>query len=231
MTKHPYDEAKVRATARELAANIYAVKNHWPIAATAAMSAVRRRLPLGACNRFMSDQSAFAGGGGMLGLSAFAGEVKRVFASRAANVEIDEAVDAWGIPESVISQGNCTDPIRTEMAEAMGYLAIKLGGGNCQYQAGATYMALREAGVAPIDLIMIFRRGGTFTSESRRHATVVIGIQSGFPNQRQPEFSRWQPNAVVADTWETDRSEAPAELAARYPVADHIFLSFARWEG
>jgi len=57
----------------------------------------------------------------------------------------------------------------------------------------------------------------------------VIGIQDGFPNPCEPEISRWQPSAVVADTWETDRTEPVAALAQRYPPSEHRFCSFARF--
>ncbi|MBX6375492.1 MAG: hypothetical protein IRZ13_14830 [Acetobacteraceae bacterium] len=42
-----------------------------------------------------------------------------------------------------------TDPRRIAVAENTGYLALTRGGGNCQYQSGATFLVLKAAEVRP----------------------------------------------------------------------------------
>lgn len=225
------DEAKKKALARELAANVRGVAKCWPIAGTAAMKAVKQRMPLGASNRFMLDDAPCTGSD-PLGLGATLYELKRHRAAGVATRAVDDAIDRCAFDGAAVNGARHTDPIRIELVEATGYFAMMYGGGNCQYQAGATFMALREAGVGPIDLIYIFRRSGYFGTSvgmgDAEHATVVIGIQEGFPRPQEPDFTRWQPTAVVADTWETDRSESVPALAKRYPLADYRFISYAR---
>jgi hypothetical protein len=215
------NEHHKQTLARELARGVAPLAGNWPLAGTAAMVAVRKRMPYGASNRFLSDPGAFRQGLDPLGLGSFVGELKRVFQAVSVNMDIDKIADGWNID---LNQPMMPwDPIRIAIAEDTGYLALTKGGGNCQYQAGATFLVLRAAGVKPVDVIWIFTRSG-----KPRHATCVIGIQDGFPNPRVPEFARWQPTAVIADTWEHDRSEPVQALAERYAPHEHQFISFAR---
>lgn len=216
------DEGAKRALVAELVRGVQPLARNWAIAGSAAMAAVRKRMPLGAGNRFMSDPGAFRGGFDPLGLVTFASELRRVVRSELANREIDALLDSWNIDLNDTTRP--TDPKRILVAENTGYLALTQGGGNCQYQAAATFLVLKAAGVRPVDVIYIFTRNGT-----PRHAVCVIGIQDGFPNPCEPEIARWQPSAVVADTWETDHTEPVSALAARYPAHAHRFLSFARF--
>lgn len=216
------NEGAKQALVEELARGVRPLARNWAIAGTAAMAAVRKRLPHGASNRFLSDPGAFRRGFDPLGLVSFVNELRRVARAESLNKEIDAIVEGWDIDLSRPMQP--TDPRRIAVAENTGYLALTKGGGNCQYQSGATFLVLKAAGVRPVDVIYIYTRGG-----SPRHATCVIGIQDGFPNPCEPEISRWQPSAVVADTWETDRTEPVAALAQRYPPSEHRFYSFARF--
>ncbi|WP_426957952.1 hypothetical protein [Muricoccus radiodurans] len=220
------NEHRKQALARDLAARVSGLAGNWMLAGTAAMSAVRQRLPHGASNRFMSDPGAFKKDDDALGLGSFTGEIKRACAALAANRAIDAVMDRWDVGN--IGGQASTNPLRIEMVEGMGYLALTHGGGNCQYQAGATFLALRAAGVRPLDVIYIFSRNSIFGDDKPRHASVVIGIQGGFRNQNEPEVAGWQPRAVAADTWELDRSEPASALADRYSPAEHRFISFAR---
>jgi hypothetical protein len=216
------NERAKRALVEELARGVRPLAGNWPIAGSAAMAAVRKRLPHGASNRFMSDPGAFNRGFDPLGLVTFASELRRVVRAESLNLEIDTIAEGWNIDLSRPMQP--TDPRRITVAENTGYLALTKGGANCQYQAGATFLILKAAGVRPVDVIYIYSQSG-----KARHATCVIGIQDGFPNPCEPEISRWQPKAVVADTWETDRTESVKDLVKRYPPHEHRFYSFARF--
>ncbi|WP_159346428.1 hypothetical protein [Roseomonas harenae] len=215
------NEQEMRAIARDLARNVAPLAGNWMLAGSAAMAAVRRRMPHGASNRFLSDPGAFKQGFDPLGLGSLVKEVSRVLDARSANSAIDSILDSWKIDLS--NPMKPWDPIRVEMTEATGYLALTKGGGNCQYQAAATFLVLKAAGVKPVDVIWIFTRSG-----SPKHAACVIGIHDGFRNPCEPEVAGWRPTAVTADTWEHDRSEPASVLAERYSPHEHRFYSFAR---
>jgi hypothetical protein len=193
---------------------------NWPIVATQAIVAVKRKMPFGATNRFMQDRSSWVKGSDPLGLATFGKEVERVFGSLSRTREIDKTLDSWNLDLS--KTGGCTDPQRLAAAAGMGELAVTKGAGNCQYQGAATFEVLKVAGVRPLDLIYIFRGEG-----SPRHAVTVIGIPK-LERQTEPPYALWRDCAVLADTWETEMSEPAVALGKRYAPAEHRFISFAR---
>jgi hypothetical protein len=209
-----------RKAIEELARTIRPAARNWPIAATQAILAVKRKMPFGATNRFMQDRSAWAKGPDPLGLATFGNEVSRVFGALSRTRAIDATLDSWNLDLSKTS--GCMDRTRVAAAAGMGELAITKGGGNCQYQGAATFEVLKAAGVRPLDLIYIFTR-----SDSRRHAVTVIGIPK-VERQNEPPYALWRDCAVLADTWETEMSEPAIELGKRYVPSDHRFISFAR---
>lgn len=209
-----------RRIIEELARPIRPAARNWPIAGTQAVIAVKKRMPLGATNRFMQDRSAWAKGPDPLGLVTFGREVGRVLDAFTKTREIDKTLESWNLDLSRTS--GCTDPARLAAAAGMGELAITKGAGNCQYQGAATFEVLKAAGVRPLDLIYVFTR-----NDSPRHAVTVIGIPK-VGAQNEPPYALWRDVAVLADTWETEMSEPAVELGKRYSPADHRFISFAR---
>jgi hypothetical protein len=209
-----------RRTIEELARTIRPAARNWPIAATQAILAVKRKMPMGATNRFMQDRSAWVKGPDPLGLATFGKEVSRVLDSFSRTREIDKALESWNL--DLAKTKGCTDPARIAAASGMGELAIMKGAGNCQYQGAATVEVLKAAGVRPLDLIYIFTR-----SDNPRHAVTVIGIPK-VEWQNEPSYAAWRDCAVLADTWETEMSEPAIELGKRYAPSDHRFIFRAR---
>lgn len=222
----------IQGLAAKLAFDVRPCAANWTEAATRALVAVKGHLPWGASNRpadLVPDWRLLVATGVMtLGAGLPSATISHVVIDRLRALEslrrnrrIDDKAAAWGSPDA----GTDTpyDPARIQIAETLGYLALQEGAGNCQYYASAVFLVLNTAGVAPVDLIYVFRRDHTPV-----HGLCIIGIPRGLPDANFPDPAAWGSKAVLADPWQNEHGEPASSLLQRYPPAGHIFQSYAR---
>lgn len=225
-------EVDLQEFASRLAFDVKPCATNWTEAATRAIVAVKREIVWGASNRpadlvpdwrMMVAAGVMTAGAGLLsaGLAHVIIDRLRAMESLRRNWRIDDRAAAWGQPDA--GTDSPCEPARIQIAETLGYLAMKEGAGNCQYQASAVFLVLNAAGVTPVDLVYVFRRDHTPV-----HGLCIIGIPRRLPDPNFPDPAAWGTRAVLADPWQNELGEPASSLLKRYPPAGHIFQSYAR---